>query len=261
MHRHSKLTTKKLEEIEVELPSTQNIMDQLRLEIKNVPDELISLPESAYRANNFNVEMVQVLEKKSLQLSLDPGYLERLKEKYKDVDEDHQKAEEFQRMVSRVNTSNLNDLFQNNRIKTEESKLPDDSKSNEDPDVERIENELKKLYLMKNQIKNQQDNINSDCELQDIIEEVNFSDLDIKEPISEIDTSVDNDFWDNFELDNRTDNDHRPIPVLRRNKSTSSFSKSSLNKIQSPVHRNSSPKHYSKNKREHDTSSMLSALK
>ena len=71
-----------------DLLMTQNMMKSILSEIKSIPEQLISLPNRAYMPNNFNLEMVNVLEKHAMNMVIDPEYVDSLKLKIEEENEE-----------------------------------------------------------------------------------------------------------------------------------------------------------------------------
>lgn len=71
-----------------DLLMTQNMMKSILSEIKSIPEQLISLPNRAYMPDNFNLEMVNVLEKHAMNMVIDPEYVDSLKLKIEEENEE-----------------------------------------------------------------------------------------------------------------------------------------------------------------------------
>lgn len=143
---------------------------------------------------------------KSNQLRLDPDYIEKLKQKYAIEDEDRQQAEQIIRMQTNKNLGNINisasyDMANNDSQMFDEDKLLEDSKQLNTMDEIKLEHELKKMYFVKHQLHDAPDEQLLHHGLDDITEEVMFSELDMKDNYSDIDSSIDNDFWENYEME------------------------------------------------------------
>ena len=63
-------------------------MKSILSEIKSIPEQLISLPNRAYMPDNFNLEMVNVLEKHAMNMVIDPEYVDSLKLQIEEENED-----------------------------------------------------------------------------------------------------------------------------------------------------------------------------
>lgn len=216
--------------INYNFPMTASVMQQLIQDIKTIPKELITVPEKAYRPDNFNLEVVDVLQKHSEQLQLDPGYINKLKHKFSQEDQSEpeptpQKSFHTEQDHKESGTWNLN---WDGSIHSENIQV----------DSTKIEEELKRLrYINKNmEIKEKAREIDI-AHLDHVLKQFEFDDIQIDDARSQGDTSVDNDFWEDFNLEN--DANFGNIPKINVNRSHSQMSHISNSKRKSSTQQNS----------------------
>ena len=132
---------------EYKLTMTQNMMKQLKSDIQNIPIELIELPENAYRPDNLNLEVVGVLEKHSLNMMLDPKYIETLKKKEREKEEETEDV-----ILPSVQSLNTKRASESLNIDCDESFQSEVIKI----DTEEIEKELQRLKYINENMKDEE---------------------------------------------------------------------------------------------------------
>jgi hypothetical protein len=181
-------------------------MDQIEREVKQIPFELISLPNKAYMPGNFNLELIDTLQKHSLNLRDDPNYIDYL---------------------NNLNSKNDEEGVVKPKIDSKPRiSVTYDLEADLDPklfDHGRIQDELQKLYDIKQQqVRRDHEGFIDVEHIDRVIDEINFTDIEARDNFSDIDTSVDNDFWEEFQMEQDSELGQRPRPILRRNKSDTS---------------------------------------
>ena len=201
-------------------------MNQLKQDISSIPHEIISLPKKAYRPDNFNLELPEILKRQSLNMIFDPKFVNNLEVKQRE--ENITVKEEYDEGLNpTLNTQNDKKARDSmiieslNSLKSEVVEV----------DQERIEHELKRLTYLNLNMKDQEKLKEIDiAHLDKVIHDIDFTDLEIPEVHSQGDTSVDNDFWEDFNMEKDSEFGLRPKIVVNRSHSETSKSQISISR-------------------------------